>query len=235
MNELQRRTGTSMPSTEDELLQVYFPSGRPTGHACTRSRIHEIGLWHLTLQFWIVRRSRDGSHGLLFQERHLSQQAWPGKLDTTSAGHVRLGETDLFRELEEELGVRPNMEEVSFIGVRRWDDAADPNMIDRELHQTYMWINDLPLNAYDLQADEVTALVQVELSDAEALVNGKSAAVPGVRCETAAALRKVTVSRDMLVPVADGFYLKVIDAAKRRIAGESKTGTIHGWLPDPIL
>ena len=224
-----------MPSTADELLQVYFPSGRPTGHACARSRIHEIGLWHLTLQFWIVRRSGDGSHGLIFQERHPSQQAWPGKLDTTSAGHVRLGETDLFRELEEELGVRPNVEEVSFVGVRRMDDATDPNMIDRELHQTYIWINDLPLDAYSLQADEVTALVQVELSDAEALVTGKSLAVPGIRYETAAARRSVTVGKDMLVPVADGAYSKVIDAAKRRIAGELKTGTIHGWLPDPIL
>ncbi len=224
-----------MPSTADELLQVYFRSGRPTGHACARSRIHEIGLWHLTLQFWIVRRSGDGSHGLLFQERHPSQQAWPGKLDTTSAGHVRLGETDLFRELEEELGVRPNVEEVSFVGVRRMDDATDPNMIDRELHQTYIWINDLPLDAYSLQADEVTALVQVELSDAEALVTGKSLAVPGIRYETAATLRSVTVGKDMLVPVTDGAYSKVIDAAKRRIAGELKTGTIHGWLPDPIL
>lgn len=224
-----------MPSTADELLQVYFPSGQPTGHACARSRVHEIGLWHLTLQFWIVRRSGDGSHGLLFQERHPSQQAWPGKLDTTSAGHVRLGETDLFRELEEELGVRPNVEEVSFVGVRRMDDATDPNMIDRELHQTYIWINDLPLDAYSLQADEVTALVEVELSDAEALVTGKSLAVPGIRYETAAALRSVTVGKDMLVPVTDGAYSKVIDAAKRRIAGELKTGTIHGWLPDPIL
>ena len=224
-----------MPSTADELLQVYFPSGRPTGHACARSRVHEIGLWHLTLQFWIVRRSVDGSHGLIFQERHPSQQAWPGKLDTTSAGHVRLGETDLFRELEEELGVRPNVEEVSFVGVRRMDDATDPNMIDHELHQTYIWINDLPLDAYSLQADEVTALVEVELSDAEALVTGKSLAVPGIRYETAAALRSVTVGKDMLVPVTDGAYSKVIDAAKRRIAGESNTGTIHGWLPDPIL
>ena len=224
-----------MPSTEDELLQVYFSSGLPTGHACTRSRIHEIGLWHLTLQFWIVRRSRDGSHGLLFQERHPSQQAWPGKLDTTSAGHVRVGETDLFRELEEELGVRPNANDVSFVGVRRWDDAADPNMIDRELHQTYIWINDLPLDAYRLQPDEVTALVELTLSDAEALVSDNSHAVPGVRYEMTTALRGVTVRKDMLVPVADGFYLKVIDAARRRIAGESETEIIHGWLPDPIL
>ena len=224
-----------MPSTEDELLQVYFPSGLPTGHACTRSRIHEIGLWHLTLQFWIVRRSRDGSHGLLFQERHLSQQAWPGKLDTTSAGHVRMGETDLFRELEEELGVRPSAKDVSFVGVRRWDDAADPNMIDRELHQTYIWINDLPLDTYRLQPDEVTALVELTLSDAEALVTDKTQAVPGVRYEMAKALRSVTVRKDMLVPVADGFYLKVIDAVRRRIAGESETETIHGWLPNPIL
>ena len=224
-----------MSSTEDELLQVYFPSGLPTGHACARSRIHEIGLWHLTLQFWIVRRSADGSHGLLFQERHPSQQAWPGKLDTTSAGHVRLGETDLFRELQEELGVCPDVEDVSFVGVRRWDDAADPNMIDRELHQTYIWINDLPLDAYRLQPDEVTALVELELSDAEALVTGKSPTVPAIRYETAEPLRGATVSNDMLVPVADGFYIKVIDTARRLIAGDSKAGTIHGWLPNPIL
>ncbi len=224
-----------MPSTADELLQVYFASGRPTGHACARSRIHEIGLWHLTMSVWIVRRSGNGLHGLLFQERHPSQQAWPGKLDTTSAGHVRLGETDLFRELQEELGLRPNLDEVSFIGVRCMDDAADPNMIDRELHQTYIWINNLPLDAYRLQADEVTALVEVELSDAEALVTGKSPAVPGIRYETAAPLRGVTVSNDMLVPVADGAYVKVIDAARRQIAGELKTGTVHGWLRDPIL
>ncbi|MCY4108108.1 MAG: NUDIX domain-containing protein [Chloroflexi bacterium] len=224
-----------MPSAEDELLQVYFPSGLPTGHASTRSRIHEIGLWHLTLQFWIVRRSRDGSHRLLFQERHLSQQAWPGKLDTTSAGHVLQGETDLFRELEEELGVRPSANDVSFVGVRRWDDAADPNMIDRELHQTYIWINDLPLDAYRLQPDEVTALVELTLSDAEALVTDKSHAVPGVRYEMSEAQRSVTVRKDMLVPVVDGYYLKVIDAARRRIAGESETEIIHGWLPNPIL
>ncbi len=224
-----------MPSNADELLAVRFASGEPTGHACARSRIHRLGLWHVTVQFWIVHRSLDGSHGLLFQERHLSQQAWPGKLDTTSAGHVRLGETDPLRELEEELGGRPNMRELSFLGVRRWDEAANPPMIDRELQETYLWISELSVDAYTLQADEVTALVELELSEAEALVSGRRSVAAALRYQTAEDPRTIEVRRDMRVPDPDGAYLKVIDAARRRIAVQSKAGSIDGWLPDPLL
>ncbi len=224
-----------MPAAVDELLAVYYPSGEPTGHACTRSQIHRIGLWHLTIQFWIVHRTVDGSYGLLFQERHPSQAAWPGELDTTSAGHVRLGETDPFRELDEELGVRPNVQDLSFLGVRRWAEATDPHMIDRELHQTYLWINDRPVDTYELQPDEVTALVELELSEAEALVSGRRSVASATRYETAEDPRRIEVRNDMLVPDPDGAYLKVVDAARRHIAGESNPGTIDGWLPYPLL
>jgi len=224
-----------MPSSSDELLAVYFPSGEPTGHAWPRSRVHQLGLWHLTTQFWIIRRCPDGSHTLIFQERHPSQQAWPNKLDTTSAGHVRLGETDPLRELEEELGVRPEQRRLHFLGVRRWDDATNPQLVDRELQQTYLWINDKPVGSYELQADEVTALIEVELSEAEGLVSGSRHVASATRYGANGRPEDTKLRKDVLVPDPDGTYLKIIAMGTALIAGESTTGTVTGWLPNPIL
>lgn len=223
-----------MRPVDDEILPVYFASGEPTDHAHPRSVVHHLGLWHPTLSIWIVRRIPGGSHTLLFQERHRSQVAWPGKLDTTTAGHVVASEEDPLREIEEELGVRPQWKDLIFLGVRRFDDTDSYHIIDRELQETYLWINELPIDAYKLQPDEVAAIVEIELSQARRLLRGDRETVSAVRHETDKAPKKTQVRIEMVVPDRGDGYSKLLTAATRLVSGAADAAPIDGWLPHPI-
>ena len=223
-----------MPPVDDEILPVYFASGEPTNHAHPRSVVHRLGLWHPTLAIWIVQRMPGGSHTLLFQERHRSQVAWPGKLDTTTAGHVVASDREPLREIEEELGVRPQWNDLIFLGVRRFDDTDSYHIIDRELQETYLWISDLPIEAYKLQQDEVTAIVAIELTEAARLLRGDGETASAVRYETDKGPEKTQVRIEMVVPDPGDRYSKLLTAATGLVNGATDVVPIDGWLPRPL-
>ena len=228
-----RRAPSAPKSTE--FLPTYFRSGRPTGHAFPRRRVHQLGLWHRTISCWIVRAGGGRHPSLVLQERHPDQDAWPGRLDTTSAGHLVLGETDPLREIEEELGVRPDPAELTFLGVRRYDGVSAPGQIDRELQETYLWINDLPLDAYRLQPDEVTALVEIALPVVRELWLIESAPAEAIRRPSKGRAKSVRVTLEAFVPETDRASLKVANAAQTILEGRRPALPLREWGLDPIL
>ena len=74
----------------------------------TRSEVHAKSLLHRAVHIMVF----NSLGGLFIQKRVLTKDENPGLLDTSSAGHVGSGEGYLsaaYRELNEELGIKPNL------------------------------------------------------------------------------------------------------------------------------
>lgn len=93
-----------------EYLDIVDEQGQPTGEIVSRTLAHTKGIRHRTAHIWIVRRKNEHFQ-VLMQKRAMSKDSFPGKYDTSSAGHIQAGDEPLasgLRELAEELGSTPN-------------------------------------------------------------------------------------------------------------------------------
>jgi isopentenyl-diphosphate Delta-isomerase len=99
-----------MADTDQEILEVVDADDRVVGHAA-RSEIHRRGLLHRAVHVFVF----DSQGNIYVQRRSASKDRHPLKLDSSAAGHVDPGESyreTAYRELEEELGIRSELEEV---------------------------------------------------------------------------------------------------------------------------
>ncbi|MDQ7783662.1 MAG: NUDIX domain-containing protein [Desulfomonilaceae bacterium] len=99
-----------MHSTDNEILEIVDEQDRVVG-TTTRKDIHQRGLMHRAAHVFVF-----NSRGEIYvQRRSASKDRHPLKLDSSAAGHVDPGETyeqTAVRELQEELGIRADVEEV---------------------------------------------------------------------------------------------------------------------------
>ena len=115
-----------------ELLAVTDRCGQPTGCLKRRAEVHRAGDWHRTRTVWLVLTRGPGAPALVLQKRGALKDAWPGLLDASSAGHLVPDDSDPWREVEEELGVRPApLDCVLGLGVRRGVAARPHGRMDR--------------------------------------------------------------------------------------------------------
>ena len=94
------------------------PTGLPTGQTISRAEAHATGTRHRTAHVWITRQA-NGRTQILLQKRSLSKDSFPGRYDTSSAGHIPAGcepVESALRELEEELGIHASANELIPIG-----------------------------------------------------------------------------------------------------------------------
>lgn len=101
-----------------EIFDIVDEKGIPTGETIERTQAHEKGVRHRTAHIWIV-REQDGKVQLLLQKRSAEKDSFPGRFDTSSAGHIQAGdepEESAIRELHEELGIRAAKEDLTFAG-----------------------------------------------------------------------------------------------------------------------
>ena len=94
----------------EEKVDIYTPSGIPSGTTATKRQAHEKGLWHTSAHIWIYNSEGD----IMLQKRSASKDTFPGLWDISVAGHISAGETPLqgaLREINEEIGldVTPDM------------------------------------------------------------------------------------------------------------------------------
>ena len=74
-----------------EIFDIVDEKGIPTGETIERTQAHEKGVRHRTAHIWIV-REQDGKAQLLLQKRSAEKDSFPGRFDTSSAGHIQAGE-----------------------------------------------------------------------------------------------------------------------------------------------
>ena len=101
-----------------EYFDVCDADGRPTGEIVERAQAHRMDIRHRTAHVWIV-RDCGGRTQVLLQKRSAHKDSFPGKFDTSSAGHIPAGCEPLesaLRELKEELGIEALPEQLDYAG-----------------------------------------------------------------------------------------------------------------------
>ena len=101
-----------------ELFDIIDENGNPTGKIVERSIAHAEGIPHRTAHIWIIRRRNEKTE-ILLQKRSRNKDSFPGKFDTSSAGHIQAGDEPMesaLRELKEELGIHAESADLQFAG-----------------------------------------------------------------------------------------------------------------------
>ena len=84
-----------------ELFDVIDSKGNPAGQIVSREKAHAEGIPHRTAHIWIIRK-KEGRVQILLQKRSQNKDSFPGKFDTSSAGHIQAGDEPLESALREQ-------------------------------------------------------------------------------------------------------------------------------------
>lgn len=207
---------------DQEYLDIFDDNMKHLGSA-SRGEVHDKGLWHQTFHCWLIKRE-NGREYVLFQRRGPQKKVFPNTLDITAAGHLLVGETveDGIRELNEELGLSKTYEDIIPLGIRH-ESAIIGAITNREFCHVFLLENNIPLDEYKLQPDEVTGIVQMEIHDGMKLFSGEVDAVPvsGFQVDENGIKHKIeiSVSKGDIIPRIDGYYMKICIMAERYFQG----------------
>jgi hypothetical protein len=204
-----------------EYLDIYNSKGE---HLGTESRkvVHQKGCWHKTFHCWIVRKEKNNG-SVIFQIRDKAKDDEPNKLDITAAGHLEAGETpeDGLRELREELGVVIDFDKLHFLGIRL-NDSENGNKVNKEFAHVYMFRDDRDLEAYKMQENEVSGLVEIGIEDGLKLCAKE---IPFVNCKVIRNVNSKIISSiepikfDDIIYRIDPYYYKIFIMAERLLQG----------------
>lgn len=217
---------------QGELFDVVDGDGRPLGIRKARGLVHRDGDWHRSVHIWVLLEqgaSAGAEPWVLFQQRSMAKDTWPGALDIAVTGHYRAGEglSDVLREAEEEIGLPLSQPDVVRIGVRRCVHDQAPPIVDRELQDVLLATTRAELSALRPDPDEVTALVSIPLGAALRLVRGEAQRARGlIRGATAppgaVEIAPIDVRLSDFVVARDGYYERALDCIQRRLAGDAQ-------------
>ena len=158
---------------------------------------------------------------LLLQQRGLTKDTWGGLLDVSSAGHLAPNDPDPWRELEEELGVRPNEGPLIQLGTRRVEGLhTHDGLVDRELQDLWLWLAPLALDGLRPQVGEIEALLSLALEVVPDLEDSE-ARPPARRLD--AVTRTITstvVTPTQLTPGLGPYAAHTARLSLRALAGE---------------
>lgn len=162
---------------DTEILKTFDENHKQLGVA-TRSKIHEMGLWHETFHCWLISEI-DGEYYLYYQLRSAEKKDYPSLFDITAAGHLLASEEpeDGLRELHEELGLNLTIKELDKL-------AVIPTIIekssihDREFAHVFLTKKQGGFTHFHLQEEEVAGIVRGKLTDVVDFVEGKASRLP---------------------------------------------------------
>lgn len=160
-----------------EILDICDENGVPTGKTVERNVAHTEGINHRTAHVWVVSMN-NGQPQVLLQKRAMNKDSFPGRFDTSSAGHIQAGDEPLesaIRELEEELGIKATANDLEFIGKFHveFDKVFREKLFkDRETAFVYVYKENVDIEKLVLQKEEIMDVqwFDVKLLD-EALKN----------------------------------------------------------------
>lgn len=207
---------------DQELLNIVNEHGHAVGQA-TREEVHRKGYWHETFHCWFIGREADVQY-IYFQIRSDTKKDYPSLLDITAAGHILAHEVieDGIREVKEEIGINVSIDELISVGVIK-DSIIEKGMIDHELAHVFLYDCDcnLPMNAFQLQAEEVSGMVKIEFESFCELWSGKRTEVMMTGFENDSEGRpipvKKAVNKACFVPHEHTYYEHVLNAIRSEI------------------
>ena len=153
-----------------EIFDIIDENGNPTGKTVERSIAHAEGIRHRTAHLWIIRR-KNGRTEILLQKRSRNKDSFPGKFDTSSAGHIQAGDEPLesaLRELKEELGIHAVPEDLQFAGKFPISFAKEFHgkmFRDEEIAFVYIYDHPVEIDRLTLQKEEVEEVQWFDLEE----------------------------------------------------------------------
>lgn len=156
-----------------ELLDVLDENGEKTGIVRERNVCHRDGSLHGTVHIWLVRERADHGFDVLIQKRSETKDSNPGAYDASAAGHITAGcgaPESARRELEEELGIRAEPEDLTFLGRHYGRYRAEFHgrpFIDNEDVSVFLCRKDVRDEDFVLQASEVSGVRWMDLDECE--------------------------------------------------------------------
>ena len=153
-----------------ELFDIIDENGNPTGKIVERSIAHAEGIPHRTAHIWIIRRRNEKTE-ILLQKRSRNKDSFPGKFDTSSAGHIQAGDEPMesaLRELEEELGIHAESADLQFAGKFPISFAREFHgkmFRDEEIAFVYIYKESVNTDELVFQTEEVESVQWFDLEE----------------------------------------------------------------------
>ena len=153
-----------------ELFDIVDENGDPTGQTVERSIAHAEGIPHRTAHIWIIRRGNEKTE-ILLQKRSRNKDSFPGKFDTSSAGHIQAGDEPMesaLRELKEELGIHAEPADLQFAGKFSISFAREFHgklFRDEEIAFVYIYEHPVEIDHLTLQKEEVEEVQWFDLEE----------------------------------------------------------------------
>ncbi|SFF23530.1 NUDIX hydrolase [Spirosoma endophyticum] len=210
----------------EEYFDVYKPTSEASGLIKPKSEVHKNGYWHKSFHCWIIYTDSKGEDYILLQQRDPFVKSWPGKFDTSAAGHYMAGEgiEGGLRELKEELGIMVTEADLIPLGLRVCVNEFDPASLNYEFQDVYFLVDRRSLLDYSMALGEVAGLVAVPVQEGIALFTDEleKISAPGLRLNPNGAVEPTIfdIIKTDFVPSLDNFYLKIMILAERALRGE---------------
>jgi isopentenyldiphosphate isomerase len=206
-----------------EPFDIITANGKPTGQVKSRAEVHRDGDWHRAIHVWVAGVDDRSAAFLTLQRRSPDKDTWPGRFDATVGGHYRAGESlaEALREVEEEIGIIPNLNDLRPLGVRVCANEAQPGIVDREIQDVFLLRDDRPLENFRPNPAELAALIRFPLQALVPFLAGESFEVSGESLTPAATRTEpITARIDDFIPTVDGYFLRIAIAAQHVLRGE---------------
>lgn len=153
-----------------EIFDVVDIDGNPTGETVGRDEAHDKGIKHRTAHVWVVRKEGE-NYEVLMQKRAANKESFPGRFDTSLAGHIQKGDEPLesaIRELSEELGIFAKPSELDFAGkfdIQYEKEFYGKMFRDNEVSFVYVFTGIVDMGELKLQEEEVESVEWFRLDE----------------------------------------------------------------------
>jgi len=205
-----------------EQFDVLDCTGEKTGARIGRDEAHATRVWHGAFHCLMAYRRGGGVHAL-FQRRSRDKQIAPGLYDVSVGGHYSAGEDAASagpREVREELGLDIPFSSLVPVGRRIFVYCFTPGIFEYEFQDVFLLpLETRPANLI-LQADEVDAVLELEVEEGVALFSGKQASARGLLMDSRQQQEMVAAAQNDFVPCIDNYYLKLLQLAQRYFRGD---------------
>ena len=153
-----------------EIFDIVDAFGQPTGETIERSEAHAKGIRHRTAHIWVVRESVNG-YEVLLQKRAMNKDSFPGRFDTSSAGHIQAGDEPLesaIRELGEELGIKAesaDLEPAGSFKIQYEKEFYGKMFKDNEIAFVFVYRKPVDIDKLILQKEELDSVEWFNLKE----------------------------------------------------------------------